>query len=119
MIDWVFVLLLMMAFIFVGLSILRDNGFFWNTVFILVSIILFLVLAGGIMDIETPYQMYNATSGNIETGYHHFYKVEMVYLSYLFYMFAVIMVIYNVAYVYMYIGSKVEENRVKDEYRRR
>jgi len=106
MIDWLFVTFLMLAFIFVGISILRDNGFFWNTVFMLVSIILFFVLAAGIMDIETPYQMYNATSGNIETGYHHFYLEENIYFSYLFYLFAVIMIIYDVAYVYTYVGKK-------------
>ena len=106
MIDWLFVMFLMLAILFATVSIFHDSGFFWNIIFILISIILFFILAVGIMSIETPYQMYNATSGNIETGYHTYYLIENIWYSYLFYMFAVIMMIYSVAYVYIYIGER-------------
>ena len=100
MIDWMFITLLIMAIMFVLLSIITDYGIFWNTIFILTSIILFFVLAASIHEIEVPYQMYNATSGNIETGYHEIHNIQNTYLSYLFYMFAVFMLIYFVSYIY-------------------
>jgi hypothetical protein len=96
----------MIALIFMFLVILRENGFFWNIVFILLSIILFFVCATGIMQLEIPYQFYNITTDTVETGYHQIHLVENVYLSYFFYGLAVIMLIYFVAYVYTYIGNK-------------
>ena len=70
MIDWIFIVLLMIALLFTILSIVTDWGIYWNVVFIIGSTILYLALAGGVMSIETPYTIYNSTSGNIEEGFH-------------------------------------------------
>jgi len=100
MIDWMFITLLIIALLFVLLTIITDYGIFWNVIFILTSIVIFFVLAAAIHEIEVPYTIYNATSGNIETGFHEIHNIQNTYLSYLFFMFAVIMMIYFVAYIY-------------------
>jgi len=59
------------------------------------------------MEIEIPYQMYNATSGNIESGYHVFTSPISPFITYLLAGFGVIMTIYLVAMVFdKYINYK-------------
>ena len=99
MLDWIFIMLLMIAILFTMMSIITDFGIFWNVIFILVAIIIFIILSAGIHELETPYQMYNATSGNIETGYQTIYKPMNTYLSYLFMLFSIVMIIYFVGYI--------------------
>jgi len=99
MLDWLFIMLLVLTIILTLMSIEFDLGIFWNITFITISMILWLLLAASIQEIEIPYQMYNATSGNIETGYHIFSSPISPYLMYLFFMFAAIMLIYFVGYI--------------------
>ena len=106
MLDWLFIMLLVIGILFILLSIEFDLGLFWNVIIILTSIIIFFVLAASVKEIEIPYQMYNATSGNIETGHHTYSSSISPYLSYLFMMFGSIMMIYFVATIYIYIGKK-------------
>ena len=70
MLDWLFIILLVIAVLMILLVISTDLGIFWDTIFILSSIIIFFTLGASVMDIESPYTIYNATSGNVETGYH-------------------------------------------------
>jgi len=101
MLDWLFIMLLVISILLVLLSVEFDLGIYWNTVFIIVSILLFFILAASVMDIESPYSIYNATSGNIETGYHTVQSDVSPYLSYLFMLFGVVMVIYFVGYIFV------------------
>ena len=105
MLIHMFVIFLVIAFIFMYIAILKDYGFYWNITFILFSIILFFVLATGIMDIEYPYTAIQSDD-TIITGTHHIYSSVNVYMSYFFYGMASVVMIYMVGYVYMYIGSK-------------
>jgi hypothetical protein len=98
MLDWLFIILLVIAILLVLLVVFEDFGIYWDMIFILVSIIIFFTLSASIMDIETPYSLYNATSGNIETGYHTVQSDISPYLSYLFMFFGAVMVIYLVMY---------------------
>ena len=63
------------------------------------SILLWFLLAASIQEIEIPYQMYNGTSGNIETGYHVFSSPISPFMVYLFMGFGAIMTIYFVGYI--------------------
>ena len=100
MLDWMFIVLLMIAILFTILSIVTDWGIFWNVVFIIGAIILFFTLAGSTMYIETPYTMYNATSGNIEEGYHTTQSTVSPYISYVFHFMAIVMMLYFVGYIF-------------------
>jgi len=92
-------MLLVFAILFVLLSIEFDFGPYWNVIFILTSVVIFFLLAASVMEIEIPWQMYNATSGNVETGYHTFSSPISPYLSYLFMLFGIVMMIYFVGYI--------------------
>jgi len=101
MLDWLFIILLVLAILFVLISIEFDLGIYWNIIMILSSIIIFFTLAASVMDIESPYSIYNATSGNIETGYHVTQSSISPYISYLFMFFGAVMLIYFVGYVFI------------------
>lgn len=99
MLDWLFIMLLVIAVLLTLITIFEDLGIYWNSMFIITSIIIFLTLGASVMDIESPYSIYNATSGNIETNYHTTQSSVAPYLSYLFMFFAIAMVIYFVGYI--------------------
>jgi len=100
MLDWIFIILLMIALLFTILCIVTDWGIFWNVVFIIGAIILYTTLAAGVMSIETPYTMYNSTSGNIEEGFHTTQSSVSPYISYVFYFMSIVMMIYFVGYIF-------------------
>jgi len=103
MYELTFALLLVTAIIMLllGLS-LEGYHDYWHIIAIGISFIIFLSLSAAVMNIEIPYQMYNATSGNVETGYQtHGYDYS---LSYLFLGVAVFEVIYILLFVFEYMG---------------
>jgi hypothetical protein len=70
MLDIQYALLIVLAFILIFISVeLEREHDYWNIISIFLSALIFIVLIFGTLNIETPYQIYNATSGNIETGY--------------------------------------------------
>ena len=99
MLDWLFIMLLVLAILLVLLSVFENFGIFWDTTFLILSIILWFTLGASIMDIESPYTLYNATSGNVETGYHTVQSSVSPYLSYLFMFMGAVMIIYFVGYI--------------------
>ena len=99
MLDWLFILLLVFAVIILLIVVTNDFGVFWNTVFIMIDIMVWYLLSASVMVIEIPYEIYNVSSSQIETGYHTFTSPISPYLVYFFMMFAVIMMIYFVGYI--------------------
>jgi hypothetical protein len=99
MLDWMFILIFAFAFLFMLFGIFIDDKF-WKNVFILTDIVLWFFLAASVMEIEIPYQFYNATSGNLETGYQIFTGKIGATLPYFFVMFASIMIVYWVKVLY-------------------
>ena len=71
----------------------RSIAFTLATAIIWITLALFLI-----QGIETPYQMYNATSGNIETGVHTI-QANLDPLAYLFMAFALILFILSMTYM--------------------
>lgn len=94
-----FIIILALAFIFMLLAIEFEDTF-WKNVWILLDIVLWFFLAVSVMEIEIPYQFYNATSGQLETGYQVFTGKVGVYLPYFFVMFASIMMVYFVKVIF-------------------
>ena len=107
MLDWLFIMLLVIAIILVLITIFEDLGTFWDISFIIISTIIMFTLAASIMDIETPYTLYNATSGNIETGYHTTQSSVAPYISYLFIALGFVMMVYFIGYV---LGPTIVRN---------
>ena len=95
-----FILLFALAILMVLLSIGLQDVPYWNLMCIFLSIVLFMILAAGVYEIEVPYTAFNATSGQIEDGITSVYSETNIYLSYLFWMFAVIMFVYFIAMVF-------------------
>lgn len=101
MLDWIFIMILITAILLTLLSIISDGyGTFWDISIIALAILLWFLLAASIQEIEIPWQMYNATSGNIETGYHTFSSPISPFLVYLFIAFAIVNIVYFVGYVF-------------------
>lgn len=100
MIDWLFIIFLVLAFLMIILSMVFDDNAFWNISFITVGCVLWLILALSVMEIEIPYEFYNATSGNLETGYHLYTSPISPYLTYLFLLFFILNLIYLIAMVF-------------------
>lgn len=105
MLIYLWIIFLIIAILFMYTVIVKDYGFYWNTVFIMFSIILFFVLAAGIMDLEFPYTVIQ-TDNTVVNGLHHIYSDVNITMSYFFYGLAVVMIIFYIVYVYTYIGNK-------------
>ena len=99
MLDWLFIMLLVIAILLILLCIEFEFGPFWDMILPTICITLLFILGASVMDIESPYSIYNGTSGQIETGYHTVQSDVSPYISYLFSMIGIIMVIYFIGYV--------------------
>jgi hypothetical protein len=118
MLDWIFVIILMMALITLLLAIrLRGEDAYWNILFIAISTGLWFILAlfttGGI---ETAYTAYNSTLGN-STMYYAVYAPEpFIYLAYFFGLMGSLCIIYMIVTIFGYYYERLdEENAKKDQ----
>lgn len=72
MLDVLLVIFTVLAFLLLFLSkVMQDvEEPFWSPVLAFIGMFLFFLLAFGVENIEIPWQMYNVSSGQIETGVH-------------------------------------------------
>ena len=100
MLDIIFILLFVFAVLMLLVSIEYEaSGHkYWNMVGIFLAAGLFLILSVGCMEIETAYQAFNSSSGQVETGYHVY--TGMPWISYLFVGCAIVAIIYMVTLVF-------------------
>lgn len=101
MLDWLFIILLIFAIILVIMSIEFEKHDFWSITSIVLSIPIFFSLSFGVLEFHRPYEIFNSTSGNIETGLHNFTITGDIYLSYLFTGLACIMIVFLIIRVFM------------------
>jgi len=94
-----FILGLLLIFIIADLDY-NDYPVYWCLMLTLLDTIIWFLLSGATYEIEQPYQMFNATSGNIETGIHIVTSKVSVEISYFCMMMAVIMMAYG-AYAFL------------------
>ena len=93
MLDIIVVILILFAIILMLYSITERSP-----AFVIITAILWLVIALFMLQgVEVPYQMYNATSGNIESGV-HVIQTNLDPLAYLFMGIAAIMFILFVTF---------------------
>jgi hypothetical protein len=75
MLDVLWILLFITAFVLI--IIIADLEYheypiYWCLMLTLLDVILWFLLAGAVFEIEIPYELYNISSGAIETGTHTF-----------------------------------------------
>lgn len=89
MLDIQYIILIILAFVlmYMGIEFEREHDY-WNIVMIFLSSIIFFALTFGTLNIEQPWQMYNLSSEQIETGY-QVYGMEYS-LMYLWFLFAMV-----------------------------
>lgn len=114
MIDWMFVMFLIAAIIFMMLALEYHDEKFWCVTFTLVDTVMWFLLAASVLEIESTWQMYNASSGNIETGSHVFTSKVAPEMVYFFMMIGSIMMIYGIGYV---IGPLIYETIFKKRWK--
>jgi hypothetical protein len=76
-------------FLFIGIEHESDHAY-WNIIMMFFSWLLFLMLTAYSTNIQIPYEMYNASSGKIESGFHIYYTGDLllVYFSFFIATFA-------------------------------
>jgi hypothetical protein len=98
MIDWMFMLFLIMAFILIILVIQFHEDPFWGGMFTILDIVLWFVLASTVLVIETPSYRFNATSGAMESYLFSYTSIIAPEMVYFFYMMGLIMLVFFVGY---------------------
>lgn len=83
MLETVYIILILAAIVLLILSSQTEDQL-WAFVFIMVSGVLWFVVAASGMEVEVPYSMFNATSGQIESGTQIVTSKVSPYLTYLF-----------------------------------
>ena len=116
MLDWMFIILLIMAIIFMILALEHYKDKFWSVIFTLIDTVIWFILAASVLEIERGWQMYNASSGQIETGIHIISSKVSPELVYFFMMFGAIMMIYGIGYI---LGPLIYETHFKKKWKTR
>jgi hypothetical protein len=117
MIDWLFALLILMAFIMIILSVVfRGLDPYWNILLIVISTALWFFLAlmttGGL---ETAYSAYNATTGATTLEYGLYAPADFIFLSYFFLLMAILGIIYLIVTIFGYYYEKLDEKMRQQE----
>jgi hypothetical protein len=86
MLDIIFILFNIIAFLFLFIGIEHETEHvYWNIIMMFFSWLLFLVLLAFSTNVEIPYEMYNATSGKIQTGFHIYYTNQLMLVYFMFF----------------------------------
>jgi membrane-bound ClpP family serine protease len=118
MLDWIFALFILLAFIMIILAIMyRDIDPYWNFLFIIISTILWFILALlNTEGIQTAYSIYNSTTGNTTMGYATYAPAPLIYLTYFFGLMGVLCMIYMIVTIFdYYYTSQDKKNQRREE----
>ena len=117
MLDITFILIFILAIIFLLVGIeLEGTHDYWFPICIGFSAVCWFSLAFGVMDIEIPYQMYNVSSSQIETGY-QVHGTDYS-LSYFFMGMGVLSVVYFFVHLFDRLGL-ISLDLIRSRYKRR
>jgi hypothetical protein len=98
MIDWMFMIFLIMAFMLIILIIQYHDDPFWGGMFTVLDIIVWFLLAATVLEIESPSYIYNSTLGAMEPQLFKYTSTVAPEMVYFFYMMACIMIVFFVGY---------------------
>lgn len=118
MLDWIFALLIMIALITLILSILlRDEDNYWNLTFIIISTVLWFILAlYNAEGIQTAYSVYNSTTGNTTMMYSTYAPAPFIFLTYFYGLMGVLTMIYFIVTIFGYWYQKQDRLNQEKEY---
>ena len=102
MLDIVFILLFLLALMMLIMSIAYERHPFWNMTAGFISSVTWLILGLSQLTIHRAYEVYNASSNQIETGTHAVWTAETPYYTYFFVGLFVVTQIYVWAMVWDY-----------------
>ena len=101
--DIMFIMLFLFAIILVLFTVANEDHPFWGLVSSFLSSIIFLILSLTQLKIEIPYEIFNATSGYIETGIHFYTSPISPFITYLFFGIFVVLQIYTWATAFSWV----------------
>ena len=101
MLDWMFLIFMVVAVFFIALSLYTSNEeAFWKIMFMVLATVIWFILALMNLNIETPYSIYNSTTGNTTMGYSPYIDESSIYLSYFFGLLGCLCMIYFVILIF-------------------
>jgi len=98
MMDYMTILLTMIAFIMMILSIEYHESKFWSSIFTILDITLWFFLAATILETETITYTFNITTNILKPDIYIYTSKTSIQLLYLYYLMGIIMTIYFIAY---------------------
>ena len=121
MLDWYFIIMLILAFFFLVLSIEYEENKkkgktgnpFWCFMFLILSTSMWFILALLNLNIETPVSGFNVTSGNMEIHYELYTNAPTIYLSYLFMGIGIMCIIYMIVLIFGNYYENLDERERK------
>jgi hypothetical protein len=101
MLDWMFLILLIIAFLMIIFCLKTDEEEpYWKILFIVISTVIWFILALSNLNIVTPYSIYNATTGNTTMGYSPYVDEGSTYMTYFFGLMGVLCMIYVIVILF-------------------
>jgi len=98
LIDWMFAIFLVMAFILIVLIIQYHDDPFWGGMFTILDVVVWFLLASTVLEMESPTFQYNTTLTAYEPALVIFTSKVAPEMVYFFYMMAIIMFVFFVGY---------------------
>jgi len=99
-------------FLLIAVEKMREKDWFWSFVFTLLDTVIWFILAASILEVETPYEMFNATSGQVETGIHTVNSKVAPEMVYFFQMMGLVMLVVNVSILFMGISDFLKKKGI-------
>lgn len=93
---FLFIIAIMLIIIIAYMEYDEDFPIYWPLMFTLLDTIIWFILAGAVFELEIPWEMFNVTSGNIETGIHTVTSKTSPEISYFCNMMGTVMMIYGI-----------------------
>ena len=111
MLDWMFAIIIVLAVMLFLIVFLYEKNMSpqWLMGFIILDIVIWWSLAFANFQIEQPYEIYNVSSAQIETGFHYIYSTSSPAVFYIFLAFGIIMFVYMSYFVFMTVLDKVKK----------
>jgi RsiW-degrading membrane proteinase PrsW (M82 family) len=115
MLDWMFILFLMLALLFLFLSIFipeeKYEEPYWKILSVAISGGIWFILALFNLDIQTAYPCFNSTTGNTTLQYSTYVNEGGIFLSYFYGLMGCLCMIYMIVLIFGYYYEKLDEKQ--------
>jgi len=120
MIDWMFLVFIIIAIFFMILAIefYREENDLWCFIITIVDSTIWYLLAASVLEIERPYEIYNVSSSAVETGTHIVTSKVAPEMVLFFMLMGTIMMIFWMAQIFIYAYEAIFKKPFNKRYRR-